>query len=221
MKTVLISLLGVVLSISSAQAKIMGTTQDKVQADALMALVAAADQTLPRLPNVHFKTSLMGQCGADRGSNPYVLYCPSHRKIYMRTGVVDELGAGAAGYLLGHVYGHAAQVRYGVADIALATIRANRGQETQLRGHVTRQVECVSGVLNKRAGMPSGSLTNWFNAEPLADSHWGASPIARGPVVSIGLSARASWFRKGWASGDFADCGSGVFPADLLVDAAR
>lgn len=206
---------------SQAHAKIIGGGKDTVQADTLTPLVATADKTFPRLPDVYFRNSLKGQCDADNRSNPYVLFCSSERRIYMRTGTVAELGAGAAGYLLGHVYGHAAQVRYGVADIALATIRANRNKETELRGHVTRQVECVSGVLNKRAGISTGGPKDWFKTEPLADAHWGATPIARGPVVSIGLTVRDTWFRKGLKSGDFADCSSGVFPADLLVNAAR
>lgn len=132
----------------------------------------------------------------------------------MRTGVVAELGVGAAGYLLGHVYGHAAQVNYGVADIALPTITKNSDRETELWGYVTQQVECVLGILNKRAGMTSGGPRDWFKREPLADSHWGRIPIAQGPVVSIGLSKRNTWFLKGQRLGDFNACSSGIFPAD-------
>lgn len=206
---------------NTAQAKIVNGKADQAQAAALSGLVDAADKTFLRLPDVYFKKSLKGLCGAGRASNPYVLFCSAERRIYMRTGVVDAFGVGAAGYLLGHVYGHAAQVKYGVATIALATIRANRDREDELRGYVTRQVECVAGVLNNRAGLVDGGPKDWFGTEPLADSHWGASPIARGPVVSIGLDQRHEWFLKGLKSGDFKECSAGVFPADLLVNASR
>jgi len=221
MKQILLAIVLCAMTAHAAQAEIINAKQDTIQANALRTLFATADKTFPRLPNVYFRPSLKGECKADGGSNPYVLYYTSQRCIYMCMGVVDELGEGAAGYLLGHVYGHAAQVNYGVANIVLSTITKNRDRETELRGYVTQQVECVSGVLNSCAGLTVGWPRDWFEGEPLADSHCGRTPIAQGPVVSIGLSKRNTWFLKGQKSGDFNACSSGILPVDLLVDAAR
>jgi hypothetical protein len=89
-----------------------------------------------------------------------------------------------------------------------------------LRGLVARQVECISGFLVDRAGLPNASLTFWFAEEPFADVHWGRDPLHLGPKVSIGLVERDTWFQIGQA-GDLAACGPGEFTADLLLDALK
>jgi len=121
-------------------------------------------------------------------------------------------------YEVAHLYGHAAQVRHGVADFALGQIRQRRSEENMLRGLVTRQVECIAGFLMARAGMGTFDLNGAFTEEPFTHSHWGRDPLRIGPTVSIGLDARAEWFAIG-RTGDLAACAPGEFTSDLLVDA--
>ena len=102
--------------------------------------------------------------------------------------------------------GHAIQVKYGVADIALRKITDERSREKELRGMVTRQVECIAGVLFARAGLPNANLKRLYKTEPFTQSHWGREPLSRGPKVSIGLNARAEWFSKGQKTEQFQTC---------------
>ncbi len=173
------------------------------------------------MPGVSLTSALRDVCGGDEGSDPYVIYCTSLNKIYVDAKLSEKKMSDAEmGYRLAHAYGHAVQVRHGIADIALATIRANRAEETALRGMVTRQVECIAGVLMRRAyGKGVAGPAAWAGAEPFTGSHWGASPVARGPKVAIGLAERNAWFEKGRDSDDFASCAVGVFSADLILRA--
>jgi len=122
--------------------------------------------------------------------------------------------------LVAHAYGHAVQVQHGVADFALAQIRARRSEEAMLRGLVARQVDCIAGFLVARAGLAPADLTDWMAQEPFAGTHWGRDPLRIGPQVSVGLQARADWFAAG-QGGDLAVCAPGEFTADLLLEALR
>lgn len=175
-------------------------------------LVAAAQRSLPQLPVVHIAADIAQVCGG-AAHGPGV-YCPSEGLIFVSQ---DVIGTPQAPYVLGHLYGHAAQVTYGVADIALAAIRADPAREVELRGMVTRQVECVAGVLVARAGLGPLDLNNLFDAEPMTGSHWGRNPVRTGPRVSIGLQARAEWFAIGQVAPTFDACSLGEMSADLIA----
>jgi len=120
---------------------------------------------------------------------------------------------------MAHVLGHAIQVRHGVADVALRAIRSRRSEEQALRGMVTRQVECVAGVLMATAGEQPAMLRG-FGQEPFTGSHWGRDPLNQGPRVSIGLEARAEWYEIGYAARDFAACTVGEM-SQLGVQGSR
>lgn len=186
-----------------------------LNADPATDVAHAARLAFDGMPVVRRVDAIAGNCGADETVNAHVAYCTSRNQIFLTR---DAAAFPEAAYLVAHSYGHAVQVRHGVADFALAQIRARRPEEEMLRGLVERQVDCIAGFLVARAGLPPASLTDWFDAEPFAGSHWGRDPLHIGPEVSIGLAARAEWFAIG-QGGDIAACAPGEFGSDLLVAA--
>jgi hypothetical protein len=179
---------------------------------------AAAERHFARMPQVEIVSKIAGTCGADRLVNPDIAYCTSENRIILARAAA---GSPTIGYKLAHLYGHAVQVRHGVATVALATIRARPKEEAALRADVTRQVECIAGVIHARSGLPPLSLMVLFREEPMTGSHWGRAPLRRGPRVSIGLSERDAWFQKGQEAGHPRVCSTVSFPADLVVRAFR
>lgn len=171
-----------------------------------------------RLPDVQEPADFKEQCGMGGNSNPHIGFCTTQNLIFVSDGFAMSA---AASYEMAHVLGHAIQVRHGVADVALRAIRTRPDDEDALRGMVTRQVECIAGVLMASANEPFISLTDQFEDEPFTDAHWGRSPLNSGPRVSIGLDARAQWYRVGYDARDVAACAVGDMSADLLVAAQR
>lgn len=184
-------------------------------ADPVDDVVQAAMETFADMPPVQMVGEVAGHCGADKHVNPHVAYCTSQNVIFLTH---DARDLPQATYLVAHSYGHAVQVRHGVADFALAQIRARRDEEPILRGLVERQVDCIAGFLMTRAGFPQTMLRAWFTTDPFADIHWGRDPLRIGPVMGVDLAARDRWFQIGQA-GDLAKCTDGEIPVDLLVDA--
>ncbi len=175
----------------------------------------AAKLAFDRLPQVRLVDQIAGNCGADDTVNQTVAYCTTQNRIFLVSAALDDP---RAPYMLAHVFGHAVQVRHGVADFALAQIRQRRAEEDMLRGLVTRQAECIAGFIMARAGLPKVDLNALFREEPFTGSHWGRDPLHIGPEVSIGLDARAEWLDIGQQS-DLSACGPGEFTADLLLEA--
>ena len=186
-------------------------------------LIEEAEATFARMPEIVPTDNLATACGGGPASNAHLQYCATDNRIYLRPDLLSELGGrDPAAYMLAHLYGHAVQVQHGIADIALARIVAERAREAEFRGWVTRQVECIAGVLHVRSfGNVGAGPEQWFAAEPFTGSHWGANPVGARAKVSIGLDVRDAWFRVGQRSGDFTACTVGEFPADLIVEAER
>ncbi|WP_159086922.1 hypothetical protein [Loktanella sp. Alg231-35] len=185
------------------------------QADAVDDVAAAALRSFAAMPVVKHVETIAGRCGADMTVNAQVVYCTTRNEILI-TPAASTLPQ--APYLVAHAFGHAVQVRHGVADFALSQIRNRRSEEQMLRGLVARQVDCIAGFLVARAGIPPVSLQDWMAEEPFAGTHWGRDPLHLGPSVSVGLTARDAWFQRG-QGGDLAQCAPGEFTADLLLDA--
>ncbi|KNG95555.1 hypothetical protein ATO11_02900 [Pseudaestuariivita atlantica] len=177
----------------------------------------AATRLFPDMPEV-VETAAPDRCGLDQTVSAPMVHCTSDNTILVRPGA---LSAPDAGYRMAHVLGHAIQVRHGIADIALREIRRRRDEEAALRGLVTRQVECLAGVLFAEAGLPATDLATLYAEEPHTGSHWGRDPLRRGPQVSIGLAPRAEWFSRGQAEGEVAACAVGEIPVAPLIDALR
>lgn len=184
-------------------------------ADPVDDIANAARAAFDRMPMLQRVDGIAGQCGADETVNSHVAYCTSRNTVYVARATAN---LPQSAYLVAHAYGHAVQVQHGVADVALAQIRARRNEEEMLRGLVERQVDCIAGFLVARAGLADAALTNWFSADPLSGAHWGRDPLRVGPRVSVTLAARNDWFQRG-QGGDLAACAPGEFGADLLLDA--
>lgn len=185
----------------------------------LTPIVRVANKHFSGMPQVQLTSQLSQLCGGDERTSMLLRYCTDINTIYVAADLVDHVsGEAEAAYLLAHAYGHALQVRFGIADIALAKITADRSRELELRSMVTRQVECFAGVLHGR-GLPKaqGNLVQWFAQEPFTDAHWGSDPMRANAQVSIGLSTRNTWFTTGRRSRDFASCAVEEIGAELIL----
>ena len=191
-------------------------------AKAIRPIVKTANKHFTRMPQVQLTSRLVDLCNGDGETNTLVRYCTALNTIYVAADLTERLPPEGAAYVLAHAYGHAVQVRHGIADIALAKITTDRPREAELRGLVTMQVECIAGVLVGRA-LPNGrgKPSDWFPTEPFTGSHWGRSPMRNGPKVAIGTAMRDEWFSKGRASRDFASCAAGEMGAELILRAER
>ena len=181
--------------------------------EALQQVIA---HSFPQAPPLVISNDIAAECGG--GAVAMGVYCPSERTVYLDARFE---GNAASPYVVAHLYGHALQVTYGVADIALAAIRADRPREAELRAMVTQQVECLAGVLIARADIALPPLTALYQSEPMTDAHWGANPVRNGPRVSIGLASRAEAFAAGRRHADPARCTVGEMSAALIDQADR
>lgn len=179
---------------------------------------ATAQSLYSKMPNVAIVDQISGNCGATSEVNQRLVYCTSRNTIYVARGILDDP---SIGYELAHQFGHAIFVQHGVADVALAAIQANRPQEAFLRGQVSRQIDCLAGVIYARAGLAPATLRDWFAQEPFTGSHWGRNPLRVGPKASIGLDARDAWFVKGQKGAEPSVCAVPELPIELLVDPFR
>ena len=182
------------------------------------AVHGAAGALFADMPITRVAGDMMQVCGAGPMSNPNVAYCSTENIIYYDADWADQP---SAAYDMAHVLGHAIQIQHGIADIALRSISARRSEEAELRSMVTRQVECLAGVLVAQAGLARFDLADVHSAEPFTRAHWGRNPLNGGPQVSIGLAARAEWFAIGQKGGSVAVCAVEEIPSDILVDALR
>lgn len=178
-------------------------------------IAATAHQLYAQMPNVVVVDAIAGNCGASAEVNPRVAYCTTQNRIFVAEGVLDDP---SIHYEIAHQFGHAIFVRHGLADVALAAIRANRSQEAFLRGQVSRQIDCLAGVLYVRSGLAAASLLDWFPEEPFTGKHWGRDPLRVGPTASIGLAARDEWFLKGQTVAHPRACEVPELPIDLLLE---
>lgn len=183
-----------------------------------MAVHQTAQALFAQLPDVEARADLNAACGGGSNSNPHIGYCASNNTIFVSD---DFATRPQASYEMAHVLGHAIQVRHGIADVALRAICNRRSEEDALRGMVTRQVDCVAGVLMASAGLAPADLNQLFAAEPFTDAHWGRQPINSGPRVTVGVAARSQWYEIGYTAHDFAVCSVGEMSSDLIVAALR
>ncbi len=179
------------------------------------ALVTQSTADFPRLPTVRHTPDIGTVCGGGVTVPP--VYCTTSNEIWFDASAA--IGARAATFLLAHLFGHGLQVRYGIADLALAAIRAEPAREAELRGMVERQNDCFAGVLLARAGLPLPDLAGLFDDDPLAGPHWGRDPVRNGPAVRVPLSDRAEWLAIGYRAAEPAACSVGDVSADLIAAA--
>lgn len=186
-------------------------------ADPVDDVLAAANARFAFMPTLRMVDQILGNCGGSQETHDHVAYCTTAGEILI-TKAARALPQ--APYLVAHALGHAVQVRHGVADVALATIRSNRAQESYLRTNVEQMVDCIAGVLVSQAGIAPTDLGDWFATDPFADAHWGRDPLSSGPVISVPLDMRQEWFDMG-QGGFIGACATEAFGAELLLKAYR
>ena len=177
-----------------------------------------ANTLFDRMPDLEISDDLNASCRGGGNTNDHIIYCTTGNTIFISQAFTQRP---QGTYEIAHILGHAIQVRHGVADVAFNAIRTRRAEEAELRGMVTRQVECVAGVLMAQAGEQEAGPAQLFNREPFTGAHWGRNPINSGPRVSIGMLARQEWYNIGYSSRDFSNCTVGEMSSELIVNALR
>ena len=187
-----------------------GTAQAQGFPDVERAVRALFDD----MPTIILLDEMDDRCGADEHTNPFARFCTTTNEIYLRRDEDEDLLA----YRVAHLMGHAAQVRHGIADIALREVRRRPDEEVTLRQMVERQVECLAGVFLAKAGFGPFDLRVFYISAPFEDAHWGRNPLRVGPKVSMSLEERAEWVLRGAKQGIEA-CTSGEIDVNVLLTA--
>ena len=186
-------------------------------ADPVSAVTAAAQGGFDEMPRVEMVERIAGNCGATAAVHDVVAYCTSENVIFVAAARQEPR---QTAYLVAHAFGHAVQVRHGVADVALREIRNRPADELALRGMVERQVDCIAGFLWQRSGLAPADLRQWYTDDPLDVPHWGRNPLRIGPHLEVPVPERQEWFAVG-QEGDLSACTPGEFGSALLVNALR
>jgi predicted metalloprotease len=170
-----------------------------------------------------FRDSYPTACGeGEAAAGPF--YCPEDRIVYLDLGFFDvmtqQLGAPgqfAHAYVIGHEVGHHVQNLLGIlGKVNAQRRRANDAQSNALSVRIELQADCFAGVWAARSQKQQGWRLESGDIESAlhAASQIGDDTLqrrARGTVVpdtfTHGTSAqRVTWFKRGVASGQIADC---------------
>jgi predicted metalloprotease len=172
--------------------------------------------TPPRV--VLFSGQTQSGCGvADRASGPF--YCPNDQKVYIDLAFYDQLrsqfgapGDFAQAYVIAHEVGHHVQQLIGVLpDFNRARQTMTQEQANAASVQVELQADCFAGTWARHefeAGfLEAGDVEEAINAA----NSIGDDRLTGGRVPSTqfthGTSAqRMAWFRKGYETGDPAQC---------------
>ncbi|HYN58995.1 MAG TPA: neutral zinc metallopeptidase [Rubrivivax sp.] len=171
---------------------------------------------------VLFRGATRTACGQGQSAmGPF--YCPADQKVYIDLGFFDTLGKrlGAPGdfaqaYVVAHEVGHHVQKQLGItAQIDGMRGRVPEAQMNALSVRLELQADCLAGVWahhsqKAKAWLEPGDIEEGLNAA----AKIGDDTLQRqsqGIVVpesfTHGSSAqRMSWFKKGLASGNMAQC---------------
>jgi len=171
---------------------------------------------------VLFTDAVESACGmAGAATGPF--YCPGDRKLYLDLAFFDELarrfgapGDFAQAYVIAHEVGHHVQNLLGIeGKVRAARGKAGEREANRLSVRLELQADCLAGVWGNRADkarrrLDPGDLEGALRAaSAIGDDR--LQREARGRVVpdsfTHGTSAqRASWFRRGFESGDLGRC---------------
>jgi len=150
-------------------------------------------------------------------------YCPGDRKVYIDLAFYRELkerfhapGEFAQAYVIAHEVGHHVQNLLGIAEKVHTTQqRVGKAEANALSVRMELQADCLAGVWGKRTDtmkqvLEPGDLEAALNAaSAIGDDR--LQQQAQGRIVpesfTHGSSAqRVRWFKKGFESGDMAQC---------------
>jgi predicted metalloprotease len=169
---------------------------------------------------VVFTEAIRTGCGAaDSAIGPF--YCPADQRVYIDLGFFRELRArfGAPGdfaqaYVLAHEVGHHAQHLLGIEARARAAQSRDPARENDLSVRMELQADCFAGVwahsTQQRNLLEAGDLEEGLAAAAAVGDdriQRSAGQQVRPESWTHGSAAqRASWFRRGWTSGDPNQC---------------
>lgn len=169
----------------------------------------------PRAPVVTFTSGTVSGCGpASSQTGPF--YCPADHKVYLDLSFFEALsqrfgapGDFAAAYVIAHEIGHHVQSVLGIeADVR------QKQQEDPANANVylvrlELQADCFAGVwaysTYERGLLEEGDVEEGLGAAAaVGDDRLGAQ--SREQWTHGSSTLRVEWFRKGFDSGDPADC---------------
>jgi predicted metalloprotease len=169
---------------------------------------------------VIFRNITDSGCGdAQSATGPF--YCPLDQKVYIDLSFYDELkrrfgapGDFAQAYVIAHELGHHVQHELGIDSEVRRAQESNPGAANRLSVALELQADCFAGVwghsAEQRNELEAGDIEEGLSAA----SAVGDDRIQRattGRVVPDSFThgsaeQRASWFRRGFESGDLKDC---------------
>ena len=171
---------------------------------------------------VLFSGSVRSACGfAQAAMGPF--YCPADRKVYIDLSFYSDLrdrfqapGDFAQAYVIAHEVGHHVQTLLGVSEqVRRRQARLGRVEANQLSVRQELQADCFAGIWAHYADRTRNLLEQGDIEEGLnAASAIGDDRLQRqsqGYVTPESFThgtskQRATWFRRGYASGSVADC---------------
>ncbi len=178
----------------------------------------------PRL--TFFSGQTQTGCG---GANSQVgpFYCPADQRIYLDLDFLEQLqqqfgaqGQFAQAYIVAHEFGHHIQHLTGTERKVRAAQQSNPGKQNDLSVRLELQADCYAGVWSKLAdqsgengiALSSGDVAEAVKAaQAVGDDRIQQKTAGRVNPESWthgSAAQRASWFQKGLAQGDMADCDS-------------
>jgi len=181
---------------------------------------AGGDYREPTL--VLFSEAVESACGfAQAAVGPF--YCPADERVYIDLSFYRDLharfgapGDAAQAYVIAHEVGHHVQTLLGIAERTMAARRGlSTAEANALSVRQELQADCFAGIWahyadRSRQMFEAGDLEEALNAaSAVGDDR--LQQRSRGRVApksfTHGSSAqRASWFKRGYESGDVAQC---------------
>ena len=161
-------------------------------------------------------------CGvADTASGPF--YCPNDQKVYIDLAFYDQLrrqfgapGDFAQAYVIAHEVGHHVQNLIGVLP-EFNRVRQNMTQEQANAASVKveLQADCFAGTWAKaefeRGFLESGDVEEAINAaNQIGDDRLTGGRVPSSQFTHGTSEQRMQWFRRGYDSGDPAQCDTGA-----------
>lgn len=171
---------------------------------------------------VLFKGSTASPCGGASGATgPF--YCPGDKKVYLDTDFFTtmsrELGASgdfAAAYVVAHEVAHHVQDELGIlGKVNQLRAKSSQTESNAMSVRIELMADCLSGIWARSAAQQFGTIDRGDFEEALnAARQIGDDTLQRNAgqrpmphTFTHGTSAqRESWFLRGLASGNVADC---------------
>lgn len=217
-------------------AKVLNSTEDvwgRLFTDGRMTVYNPQATTYSEPKLVNFRGSVSSACGmAGSATGPF--YCPADSQVYIDTTFFDDMRTklGASGdfaeaYVVAHEVGHHIQNLLGIAEqVNTMRRRISEAESNALSVRMELQADCFAGVW----GFYADQWKNQLSAGDIDEALNAANAIgddrlqrrSQGTIVPDSFThgtsdQRMRWFKKGFATGDPAQCNSFTrTPADQL-----